>query len=154
MAIIRFNPVKDLLNIEREFNRLFNSFDKQFGFGEREQSNEEYENAVWMPLADIYEDKEDFKLKLDLPGLKKEDVKISYSNYKIAISGERRNEEESENYKYHRVERAYGRFYRSFDLPEKIQDDKISADFSDGQLTVTIPKAEEAKPKEISIKIN
>ena len=154
MAIVRFNPVRDLLNVEREFNRMFKSMEDRFSLSKKEDVDDEYENAVWMPLTYIYEDKNDYKIKADLPGIKKDDVKISFSDSKLSISGERALEEESKDSKCHRIERTFGKYYRSFTLPKEIKEDKIKADFRDGQLTVTIPKAEEVKPKEIKIKIN
>ena len=154
MAIVRFNPARDLLNVEREFNRMFKSIDDSFGFLKKEDSDDEYENAVWMPLTDVYEDKDDYKITADLPGIKKEDVKISVSDGKLSISGERKQEEETKDAKYHRIERTFGKYYRSFTLPKEIKEDNIKADFKDGQITVTIPKAEEVKPKEIAIKVN
>jgi HSP20 family protein len=154
MSIVRFNPVRDLLNVEREFNRMFKSFDDRFGFLKREENGDEYENAVWMPLTDVAEDNDNYYLKADLPGIKKDDVKISYTNGNLSISGERAQEKESKSKQYHRIERSYGKYYRSFRLPEKIKEDKINAEFKDGQLNVTIPKAEEVKPKEIAIKVN
>jgi HSP20 family protein len=113
----------------------------------------EYENAVWAPLTDISEDEDNFVLKLDLPGIKKENVKINYENGQLSISGERKHESEKKNAKFHRVERSYGKYFRSFNLPSKIQEDKIDAEFKDGQLTITVPKSEEAKPKQIEVKV-
>lgn len=152
MAVVKWNPTRELLNVEREFNKLFNSLGSRFGFIEAAEDGE-YENAVWMPMTDITEDKDNFTLRLDLPGVKKEDVKISFTDGQLSISGERKQEKETGDSKYHRVERAYGKYYRSFVLPSKIKEDKIEAEFKDGQLVITVPKAEEAKPKEIPIKI-
>jgi HSP20 family protein len=152
MAITRWNPARELLNVEREFNKLFNSLGSRFGFMDSSEDSE-YENAVWMPLTDIVEDKDNFTLHLDLPGVKKEDVKISFSDGQLTISGERKQEKETSDSKYHRVERVFGKYYRSFTLPSKIKEDKIEAEFKDGQLMITVPKAEEAKPKEIPIKV-
>jgi HSP20 family protein len=154
MAIVRFNPVRDLLNVEREFNRMFKSMEDRFGLFKKEEYDEEFDNAVWMPLTDIYEDTDNYKIKADLPGAKKEDVKISFSDGKLSISGERSQEQETKDAKCHRIERTFGKYYRSFTLPQEIKEDKIKAEFKDGQLTVTIPKAEEVKPKEIEIKVN
>ena len=153
MTLIKFNPVRDLLDVEREFSKLFNDFENRFGISRSEESDEAFDNAVWSPLSDIYEDNDNFKLKLDLPGVKKEDVKISFEDGRLTISGERKQEKEAENYKYHRVERTFGNFYRAFNLPKKIKVENISAEFQDGQLTVNIPKEEEAKPKAIDIKV-
>ncbi|MCA2004744.1 MAG: Hsp20/alpha crystallin family protein [Ignavibacterium sp.] len=153
MTLVKFNPVRDLLNFEREFNRMFNALESRFGISRAPEIDEEYENAVWMPLTDIYEDNDKYTLKVDLPGIKKDDVKINYANGKLSISGERVQESETKDAKWHRIEKSYGKYYRSFTLPEQIQEDKISAEFKDGLLTITIPKAEEAKPKEIEIKV-
>ena len=153
MTLVKWNPARELLNVEREFNKLFNSLENRFGLSESSSEDEEYENAVWMPLTDISENKDNFVMHLDLPGVKKEDVKISYTDGQLSISGERKQEKESGDSKYHRVERAFGKYYRSFTMPSKIREDKIEAEFKDGQLIITVPKAEEAKPKEIPIKI-
>lgn len=152
MSLVRWNPARELLNMEREFNKLFNLFGKRFGSWESD-AKDEYENAVWMPLTDIKEDKDNYVVMLDLPGVSKEDVKVSYADGQLSISGERKQEKETKDSKYHRVERAYGKYYRSFTLPKLVKEDKIEAEFKDGQLTVTVPKAEEAKPKELEIKI-
>ncbi len=152
MTLVKFNPMRDLVDFEREFSRMFNSLESRFGIT-RSKEDDEYENAVWMPLTDIYEDKDKYTLKLDLPGIKKEDVKISYVDGRLSISGERAQESEHKDSKCHRIERSFGKYYRSFNLPEHIQSDKINAEFKDGQLTISVPKAEEAKPKEIEIKV-
>ena len=154
MTLVKFNPARDLLNVEREFNRMFNSLGSRFGITHKGDIDEEYDNAVWMPLTDISEDNDNFYLKADLPGIKKEDVKISYTVGTISISGERSQEKETKEKKFHRIERSYGKYYRSFNVPTEIKEDKIKAEFKDGQLTITIPKADEVKPKEIDIKVS
>lgn len=153
MALVRWNPSRDLLNVEREFNRMFRTLGNRFGFDNGDDIEKEYESAVWMPLTDIYEDKDNYMLTLDLPGINKEDVKISFNDGQLSISGERKLEKESKDGSWHRVERNYGKYFRSFTLPKKIKEDKIEAEFKNGQLTITVPKAEEAKPKEIDIKV-
>ena len=153
MTLVKFNPMRDLVDFEREFNKMFMSFENRFGISRSKAEDTAYENAVWMPLTDIYEDNEKYSLKLDLPGIKKEDVKIAFVDGKLSISGERNQETEHKDSKCHRIERSFGRYYRSFNLPENVQSDKINAEFKDGQLTISIPKAEEAKPKEIEIKV-
>jgi HSP20 family protein len=153
MALIRFNPVQELLSVERDFSRLFNEFESRFGFPARHKVDEDLANAVWTPMADIYEDGNGYQLKLDLPGMKKEDVKISFQDGLLKVSGERAQEKEEENGKYHRVERVYGKFFRSFNLPKEIEVDNINAEFQNGQLTITIPKAEASKPKVLEIKV-
>ena len=152
MTLVRFNPFRDLLNVEREFNRLSKTFDNRYGLSRRE-NDEEFDNAVWTPLTDVFEDDNKYELKMDLPGVSKDDLKLSFKNGELCISGERKQEKEEKNGQYHRIERTFGKYYRSFRLPELIKSDKIDAEFKDGQLTVSIPKAEEAKPKELEIKV-
>ena len=155
MTLTRWNPGRELLNMEREFNKLFNTFGTRFGVArDTDNGSDEYENAVWSPLTDVTEDKDNYFLSLDIPGVPKENVKISYTNGQLIISGERKLEKESKEKNYYRVERSFGRFYRSFNLPQEIKEDQIEANFKDGQLNITIPKAEKAKPKEISIKVS
>ncbi len=153
MTLVKFNPMRDLVDFEREFNRMFNSFESRFGISKSNENDNAYENAVWMPLTDIYEDKDKYSFKLDLPGIKKEDVKISFVDGKLSISGERSQESEHKDSKCHRIERSFGKYYRSFNLPEHVQSEKINAEFKDGQLTISVPKPEEVKPKEIEIKV-
>ena len=154
MTFAKFNPVKDLLDVEREFNRIFNSMGNRFDVTRKEGFDEEFDNAVWMPLTDIAEDNDNYYLKVDLPGIKKQDVKISYIDGNLSISGERVQDKEAKDKKIHRIERSYGKYYRSFNIPKEIKDDKIKAEFKDGQLTIIIPKADEVKPKEIDIKVS
>jgi HSP20 family protein len=152
MTIVRFNPMRELVELEKEFSKMFNSLESRLGIAKSKEENE-YENAVWMPLADIYENNENYTFKLDLPGISKENVKISYVDGKLSISGERVQENEHKDSQCHRIERVYGKFYRAFNLPEQIKVEMIEAEFKDGSLTITVPKAEEAKPKEIEIKV-
>lgn len=152
MSIIRWNPARELLNMEQEFNKLFNGFGKRFRTGESD-SLDEYENAIWLPLADIKEDKNNYFVMLDLPGIAKDEVKVAYNNGQLSVSGERKQEKETIDSKFQRVERVFGQYDRSFTLPQKVKEDKIEAEFKDGQLKITVPKAGEAKPKELEIKI-
>ena len=104
MAIVKWNPMRDMMSMEREFNKIFNSLERKFGFGNGDGENEEYENAVWMPMTDILEDDNQYYLNIDLPGIKKEDVKINYTNGQLSISGERKQETIEKNAKFHRSE--------------------------------------------------
>lgn len=149
MSLIRWNPEREMMRLDKEFSRLFDFFTNRFD----RREDREFENAVWSPFTDIAEDENQYTLKLDLPGIKKSDVKISFDNGTLTVSGERKEEKEEKNKKYHRIERAYGSYYRSFTLPSKIKEDKISAEFSDGILTIEVPKADEAKPREIEVKV-
>jgi HSP20 family protein len=108
----------------------------------------------WVPAVDVEETENSYLIRAEIPGLKKEDVKLSLTENVLTISGEKKAEVENQNKKYHRLERTYGAFQRSFSLPEPIQADKIEASFRDGLLEVAIPKSEKAKPRNIDIKVH
>lgn len=110
--------------------------------------------SLWQPALDVSEDKENFVLKADLPGLKKEDIHVSVENGILTIEGERRSETEQKEKDYHRIERSYGRFFRSLNLGTSVDDAKIKANYKDGVLEVTVPKVEKAKAKTIDVSIN
>lgn len=151
MSTLRFDPLRELLNVEKEFSRIFNNFS-----GSRVSegsSDKEAENAVWAPLTDISEDKDNFYLSLDLPGVKREEVKLSFQDGSLIISGERKTEHEAGDKTHHRIEKTYGKYYRSYKMPANIQVEKISAEFKEGVLSVVIPKPEEIKPKSIEISV-
>jgi HSP20 family protein len=107
----------------------------------------------WAPAVDLYEDKDRFTVKAELPGLKREDIEVALNDGTLVISGERKVEAKVEDTETHRVERFFGRFQRSILLPASVQADKIAAQYKDGVLTVTLPKSEEAKPKTIEISV-
>jgi HSP20 family protein len=109
--------------------------------------------AQWSPLVDITEDEKEYLIKAELPDMKKEDVRLTVENDVLAISGQRTFEKEEKGKKYHRIERAYGSFVRSFTLPEDADESRVSADFKDGMLQVHLPKSEKAKPKAIEIRV-
>lgn len=109
--------------------------------------------AEWSPPVDISEDDKEYLVKAELPELKKEEVKVSVENGELAISGERKTEKEEKGKKYHRIERSYGSFIRSFILPDSVNPEKVTAEFKDGLLVVHLPKDEKAKPKAVDISI-
>jgi len=109
--------------------------------------------AQWSPLVDITEDEKEYLIKAELPDMKKEDVRLTVENEVLAISDERNFEKEEKGKKYHRIERAYGSFVRSFSLPEDADGGKVTAEFKDGMLHVHLPKSQKAKPKAIEIKV-
>jgi HSP20 family protein len=127
---------------QNKFNRLFEPF-----------LDETLPLTTWVPACDIYETDKEMIVKAELPGLKKEDVIVSIDNNVLMLRGERRFADEVKREDFHRVERAYGEFLRSFTLPAFIDTTKILAEFKDGLLMVTLPKREEAKPKQIDIKV-
>ena len=107
----------------------------------------------WTPLADITEDDREYVIKAELPELRKEDVKVTVENGVLTISGERKFEKEEKKKKYHRVERGYGSFVRTFALPEDADAGKVKAEFKHGMLEVHLPKNERAKPKQIEVHV-
>ena len=109
--------------------------------------------ADWSPLVDITEDEKEFLLKAELPGVKREEVKVTVEDGVLMLSGERRFEKEEKDKKYHRIERAYGSFMRSFTLPEETPADKVAAEFKDGVLLVHLPKAMTPKPSPMEVKV-
>jgi len=111
----------------------------------------ERSEMVWAPVLDVEETKESFVVRAELPGMKKEDIRISLVNDQLTISGERRHEAEEKGKTFHRIERAYGRFQRSLILPSDIQTDKAKAAYKDGVLELMLPKSEKAKAREIAI---
>jgi HSP20 family protein len=128
--------------LQNRLNRLFEPF-----------AEETLPLTTWVPACDIYETDKEIVVKAELPGLKKEDVFVSIENNVLMIRGERKFEEEVKRESFHRVERTYGEFLRSFTLPTFIDANKILAEFKDGLLMVTLPKREEAKPKQIEVKV-
>lgn len=109
--------------------------------------------AEWAPLVDISEDEKEFLVKAELPEVKKDDVKVTVKDDVLHISGERRFEKEEKDKHYHRIERSYGSFERSFTLPENTDSTKLAAEFKDGVLTVHLPKSPDAKPKTVEVKV-
>jgi HSP20 family protein len=107
----------------------------------------------WTPAVDIAEDDKEYTIKAELPGMNKEDVKVTVDGSVLSITGERKSEKEEKDKKYHRIERSYGSFMRSFTLPEGTASDKIAAEFKDGILKLRLPKEEKAKSKTVDVKI-
>jgi HSP20 family protein len=148
-VITRYNPFKELEEMENRLSTLFGRAPVKRN-GERKEA---MTVAEWAPLVDISEDEKEYLIKAELPDVKKEGVKVSVQDDVLSISGERKSEKEETGKKYHRVERAYGSFYRSFTLPEDADGSKVAAEFKDGMLKVHLPKSEKAKPKSIEVKV-
>ena len=149
----KWDPFKELDYLQ---NRIGHLFDHNHNHKPAESSEAELTRADWAPVVDITEDDHGYQIEAELPRVKKEDVKLRVANGQLSISGERafKRETQDDARKYHRVERSYGRFVRNFRLPEDVEADRVKAEFSEGVLTVSIPKSEKSKPKEIDIKIN
>ncbi|MCI0511725.1 Hsp20/alpha crystallin family protein [candidate division KSB1 bacterium] len=140
---------RELFDLHSGVNRLLNDFWRSDvpGFFASEGQN----LLAWSPKADLEETGDAFIVHTDLPGLKKGDVKVTLHNQVLTISGERKSESEKKMKNFHRVERTYGSFQRSFSLPGAVESEAVTADYKDGVLTITVPKSEASKPKEISI---
>jgi len=140
----RWEPFRDMLSLRADMDRLFKSL-----FGEIPEERE----GFWAPVMDIEEDNDNVMVRAEIPGMKKEDIKVSVRNNVLTISGERKQEKEMKNKTYHRVERYYGKFSRTITLPSEVETDKIKASYKDGVLMVTLPKPESKKPKQIDVEI-
>ena len=141
-------PMRNLFGLHSEMGRIFGDL---FASQEGETDAEE---SYWMPTVDVSETENDFEIRAELPGVSESDVNVSVTDNRLTVKGEKRQETETDGKNYHRVERRYGSFQRSFTLPRNVETSNIKAGFQDGVLTLTIPKAEEAKPTEIPISIN
>lgn len=145
MSIVRYDPFRDLRTLQEEVNRLF-STNLTRGFGE-----EGIGRGAWNPSVDIYENKDQIVLEAELPGMDRDDFDLSVENNVITLRGERRFEKKEETDNYHRVERSYGSFTRSFTLPQTVSAEGATADYRNGVLRVTLPKREETKARRIEI---
>jgi HSP20 family protein len=148
MAILRWEPFRDMMTTQREFDRLFKEAFTPL-FGEAELST-----RTWAPPVDIYETENDIVLKAELPGVDPKDVEVRVEDSTLYLKGERKFEKEVKDENYHRVERSYGSFARSFSLPNSINAEKVKAEYKDGLLMLTLPKREEAKPRTIKIDVS
>jgi HSP20 family protein len=145
MSIVRYDPFRDLRTLQEEVNRLFSTnLTRAFG-------DEGIGRGAWSPSVDIYENKDQIVLEAELPGMKQEEFDLSIENNVITLRGERRFEKTDETDNYHRVERSYGAFTRSFTLPQTVSGEGATAEYSNGVLRVTLPKREEAKPRRIEV---
>jgi HSP20 family protein len=145
MAIMRWRPWGDMVNMQDEMNRLFDDF-----IGRAPLRGVE---GRWVPAVDISENEDSLFVDVEIPGMKKEDIKVSLEHNVLSLKGEKKQEKEVKEENYHRWERRYGSFARSFELPMPVQADKIKAAYKHGVLHVELPKAEEVKPKEIPIEV-
>lgn len=148
MSLMRRDPFSELRNLQDDFNRFFGAnlprlFNQEEGLL----------RGNWSPSVDIYEDQNAIVLEADLPGLKPGDFDLSVENYTLTLRGERRFEKRQEGDNYHRVERSYGGFTRTFTLPQTVNVEDVQAEFRDGVLRVTLPKREEVKPRQIQVAI-
>ncbi|MBN2223288.1 MAG: Hsp20/alpha crystallin family protein [Deltaproteobacteria bacterium] len=147
MALIRWDPFHDLLTLQDRMDRLFqDSMTRNRGY---EQS---LAPGFWSPPVDIYETDKAVILKAELAGLNKNDVTIEIKDSNLVLRGERKFEKDIKEENYHRIERSYGSFSRTFSLPQTVDSSKVTATFKDGLLEIMIPKVKDARPKQIEIK--
>jgi len=148
MAIVRFDPFRELSLMQDRMNRMFGDF-----YGRR-LDDDVMSRGDWVPAVDIYEnDKHQIVIRAEMPGMKREDIELRVENNTLTLRGERKREAEVRDEQYHRVERASGAFVRSFSLPSTVDAGHVSAEYKDGVLSVTLPLREEAKPRQIPVEI-
>jgi HSP20 family protein len=148
MAIVRWEPLRELLSLQERMNRMFGEYR-----GASASDDEWALGGSWAPAVDIYEQGSDIVLKAELPGVEPKEVDIRLENNVLTLRGQRKLENEVKKESYHRVERSYGSFSRSFTLPSVVDQGGIKAEFKDGMLKVVLPKREEAKPKQVEISV-
>jgi HSP20 family protein len=145
MPMIRqSNPFTELQALQNQLSRLFEGND-------RGQDDEALMRGSWVPAVDVAEEGDELIVRAELPGMREEDIEIEFENGILTLKGERKFEDEKKERNYHRIERAYGRFVRSFTLPRSVDPENIAATYDQGILELTIPKREEAKPRQIRI---
>lgn len=150
--IIRWNPFHEMEDITRRMSSLLEG--SPFRRGQLTNGEENITVPEWAPLVDIAEDNKGYLIKVELPEVQKDDVKVTVEGGTLTISGERKAEKEEKGRKFHRVERYYGRFARSFSIPDDAESDNVEAEFKDGVLRVHLAKSEKARPKQIEVKVS
>jgi HSP20 family protein len=148
MALVRWDPFRELEEVSDRLNRMFARPATRTANGKETMTV-----ADWLPSVDISETEGEYQIKAEIPDVKKEDVKVTVEDGVLTIQGERKHEKEEKGRKYHRIERSYGSFVRTFSLPDVIEADKVKAEFKDGVLNLHLPKSEKAKPKSIEVKV-
>lgn len=144
--ITRWDPFRELVTLQDRMNRLFQ---ETAGSGETSLTN----SGAFIPPVDVYEDEQGLRLKLEVPGIDEKDLDVRIENNVLTVRGERKFEKEEKEENFHRVERRYGSFVRSFSLPQTVDTEKVSADYKNGVLTLYLAKRAEAKPKQIKVNI-
>lgn len=142
------DPFSELENLQKEMNRLFD-----FSFARRPWGDSTLLGGQWSPAIDVYDSKDNILVKADLPGLTKDEIEVSIENDNLVIKGEKKKDTEVKEENYYKTERFYGSFYRTVELPAQVETDKVDAKYEDGVLSLTLPKKEDAKPKQITIDV-
>ena len=147
MNLVRWDPFRELEGIQARLNHLFGADTSSRAF------DDDRFFANWTPPVDIQETEKEYIVKADLPDVKKDDVKVELDGDMLTVEGERKQEKEEKTKRFHRTERAYGKFVRRFSLPTHVDGGNVKAEFKDGVLNVHLPKTEAAKPKAIEVKV-
>ena len=142
--IVRWDPFREMFSLRDEIDRLFNEF-----LGRVPAETE----GGWLPAMDVEETDDAFIVTAEIPGMSKDEIKLSLQGDSLVIQGEKKREKEEKDRTFHRIERVFGKFQRVITLPTKVDADKVKASYKDGVLTITLPKSEEVKPKEITISV-
>ena len=145
MAVVRWDPFRDLGLLQDRMNRLFDDAGRGW------RADEPAATTSWSPSVDIFETEGEIVVKAELPGMDRKDISLHLENNVLSLQGERRFVKETKEENYHRIERSYGNFSRSFSIPATVDEEKIRADYKDGVLKIILPKKEQARPKQIKI---
>ncbi len=143
--LVKWNPARNLFAMNKDFDQFFDEFFSG--------NFPEVRDMEMSPRINLEENDNEWILSAELPGVKKDDVKVNFQDNILTISGEKKFDKEDKKKNFHRIERSYGRFSRSIQIPSSIVLDKIDAKYEDGILNITLPKAEDAKPKQIAVKV-
>jgi len=144
MAVVRWDPFRDLNMLQDRMNRLFDE-------GRAWRNDEPAATTTWSPAVDIFETDGEIVVKAEVPGMERKDITLNLENNVLTLKGERRFAKETKDENYHRIERSYGTFSRSFSIPATVDEEKIRADYTEGVLKIVLPKKEQVKPKQIRI---
>jgi len=147
MALVKYNPLRELRGMQEQMNRLLNIS------WNHDLTGEDIKEGIWQPAVDIYETEDSIVIKAELPDVDQKDIEVRIEDNTLILKGERKHEGEVKKENYHRIERYFGSFQRSFSLPTTIKQDQVSAACERGVLTITLPKKEETMPKQIKVEI-
>jgi HSP20 family protein len=147
MTLVRWRPTRDVFRLRDEMDRLFDDFMERF------PARKDFGDRMWSPDVDVHETDSEVVVKAEIPGMEQKDINVTIKDNVLMLKGEKKQEKEKKETNYHRIERTYGSFSRSFTLPTMVVSDKATAQYKNGILTITLPKTEEVKPKEIAVDV-
>ena len=147
MALVKYNPLRELRSMQEQMNKLLNVS------WNHDVTGEDMKDGIWQPAVDIYETVDSIVIKAELPDVDQKDIDVRIEDNTLTLKGERRHEDEVKKENYHRIERYFGTFQRSFSLPATINQEKVVATCDKGVLTITLPKKADTRPKQINIAV-